>query len=81
MALVVGLAVWIVPLCAARRRRLGRRRCCGQQAVFFSKAALVTFGGAYAVLSYINQAAIAFGWVTPGQMATGLGLAESRRGR
>jgi chromate transporter len=51
-----------------------------QEAVFFSKAALVTFGGAYAVLAYMNAAAISFGWLAPGQMATGLGLAESTPG-
>jgi chromate transporter len=48
---------------------------------FFSKAALVTFGGAYAVLAYLNQAAVGvFGWLQPGQMAVGLGLAESTPG-
>ena len=53
----------------------------GQEAAFFSKAALVTFGGAYAVLAYINQAAVQqFGWLLPGQMVTGLGLAESTPG-
>jgi chromate transporter len=52
----------------------------GQQAVFFSKAALVTFGGAYAVLAYLNTAAVSFGWLAPGQMAAGLGLAESTPG-
>src|SRR5439155_1297161 len=53
----------------------------GQEAAFFSKAALVTFGGAYAVLAYINQAAVQqYGWLLPGQMVTGLGLAESTPG-
>jgi chromate transporter len=48
---------------------------------FFSKAALVTFGGAYAVLAYVDQAAVGvFGWLRPGQMAVGLGLAESTPG-
>lgn len=52
-----------------------------QQAWFFSKAAMVTFGGAYAVLAYINQAAVTqLGWLAPGQMVTGLGLAESTPG-
>jgi chromate transporter len=40
----------------------------------------VTFGGAYAVLAYLNAAAISFGWLAPGQMAAGLGLAESTPG-
>jgi chromate transporter len=53
----------------------------GEEAVFFSQAAMVTFGGAYAVLAYINQAAVQqFGWLLPGQMVTGLGLAESTPG-
>ena len=48
---------------------------------FFSKAAVVTFGGAYAVLSYVDQAAVAtYGWLQPGQMTVGLGLAESTPG-
>ena len=42
---------------------------------------MVTFGGAYAVLAYLNQAAVyQFGWLSPGQMVTGLGLAESTPG-
>ena len=41
---------------------------------FFSKAAVVTFGGAYAVLSYVDQAAVGtYGWLQPGQMTVGLG--------
>ena len=48
---------------------------------FFSKAALVTFGGAYAVLSYVNVAAVVqYGWLLPGQMVVGLGLAETTPG-
>ena len=48
---------------------------------FFSKAALVTFGGAYAVLSYVNVAAVSqYGWLLPGQMVVGLGLAETTPG-
>ncbi|HET9672724.1 MAG TPA: chromate transporter, partial [Actinomycetota bacterium] len=48
---------------------------------FFSKAAVVTFGGAYAVLAYVDHAAVStFGWLRPGQMAVGLGLAESTPG-
>lgn len=52
-----------------------------QEGVFFSKAALVTFGGAYAVLPYVAQQAVErFGWMAPGQMLDGLGLAESTPG-
>jgi chromate transporter len=71
--------VWIVPLVLISNASWAPE-VIGQQAVFFSKAALVTFGGAYAVLAYLNAAAISFGWLAPGQMAAGLGLAESTPG-
>ena len=51
-----------------------------QIALFFTKAAFVTFGGAYAVLSYITEVAVGSGWLTPQQMLIGLGLAESTPG-
>ncbi|MGF7052503.1 chromate transporter [Bosea sp. OAE752] len=48
---------------------------------FFSMMAVVTFGGAYAVLSYVAQAAVeGFGWLAPGEMLDGLGLAETTPG-
>jgi chromate transporter len=78
--LAVGLAAWLVPLIAVTLAP-GSPPVIGQEAAFFSRAALVTFGGAYAVLAYINQAAVQqFGWLLPGQMVTGLGLAESTPG-
>jgi chromate transporter len=78
--LVVGLAAWLVPLVVVSLLP-GTPPVIGQQAAFFSKAALVTFGGAYAVLAYINQAAVLqYGWLLPGQMVAGLGLAESTPG-
>ena len=50
-------------------------------AVFFSKMAFVTFGGAYAVLAYVAQQAVTtFHWVTPGEMLDGLGMAETTPG-
>ena len=50
-------------------------------ALFFSKMAVVTFGGAYAVLTYVAQQAVeSYGWLTPDQMLTGLGLAETTPG-
>jgi chromate transporter len=50
-------------------------------AVFFSKMALVTFGGAYAVLAYVAQQAVStYHWVTPGEMLDGLGMAETTPG-
>ena len=52
-----------------------------EEGVFFSKAAVVTFGGAYAVLAYIAQRAVeTFGWLRPGEMLDGLGLAETTPG-
>ena len=52
----------------------------GQIALFFTKAAFVTFGGAYAVLAYITDVAVGSGWLDTGQMLIGLGLAESTPG-
>jgi len=52
-----------------------------REGIFFSKAAVVTFGGAYAVLPYVAQHAVTpFGWLKPGQMMDGLGLAETTPG-
>ncbi len=52
-----------------------------QQSVFFSKTAVVTFGGAYAVLAYIAQQAVDnYGWLKPGEMLDGLGMAETTPG-
>ena len=78
--LAAGLAVWWIPLGLVIAWR-GPQDTITDEALFFSQAALVTFGGAYAVLSYINQAAVeTYGWLSPGQMVTGLGLAESTPG-
>ena len=52
-----------------------------QIAVFFSKMAVVTFGGAYAVLAYVAQEAVqTYGWLKPGEMLDGLGMAETTPG-
>ena len=52
-----------------------------QEGLFFSKAAVVTFGGAYAVLAYIAQQAVhTYGWLNPGEMLDGLGMAETTPG-
>jgi chromate transporter len=78
--LAIGLAVWWIPLLAVVLWR-GTEDTLSKEAFFFSQMAVVTFGGAYAVLAYINQAAVQhFGWLGPGQMVTGLGLAESTPG-
>ena len=55
--------------------------CSGQIAIFFSKMAMVTFGGAYAVLAYVAQQAVEnYGWLKPGEMLDGLGMAETTPG-
>ena len=78
--LVLGLLLWWIPLLAVIIWR-GPGDVLAQEAVFFSKAALITFGGAYAVLAYLAQAAVEhFGWLAPGEMLDGLGLAESTPG-
>jgi chromate transporter len=78
--LAIGSLVWWGPLLAVIALR-GTGDTLSKEALFFSQMALVTFGGAYAVLAYINQAAVeSFGWLDAGQMVTGLGLAESTPG-
>jgi chromate transporter len=60
---------------------LGTESIFTQEAFLFSKAAIVTFGGAYAVLGYVTQQAVdRYGWITPNDMITGLGLAETTPG-
>ena len=77
--LVCGL-LWAVPL-VLLRQRLGADSVFYQEAAFFSRAAVVTFGGAYAVLAYIAQEAVdTFHWLLPGEMLDGLGLAETTPG-
>lgn len=74
------LALWWLPVLACGLL-LGRDGIHFQQGLFFSKAALVTFGGAYAVLPYVAQMAVDhFGWLGQRQMMAGLGLAESTPG-
>lgn len=73
-------AVWLVPL-GALAVLLGPNHVLTDIGVFFSKLAVVTFGGAYAVLSYMGQAAVEEkGWLTPHQMIDSLGLAETTPG-
>ena len=59
---------------------LGYDSTLSQIGLFFTKAAFVTFGGAYAVLSYITEFAVSSGWLSTEQMLVGLGLAESTPG-
>jgi chromate transporter len=78
--LAVGLLAWGVPL-ATVAALTGRGSVFTQQGLFFSGAALVTFGGAYAVLAYVAQKAVAvYGWLAPGEMVRGLALAETTPG-
>ena len=77
--LAVGLAIWLVPL--ALVIAADPNGVLAEEALFFSTMALVTFGGAYAVLSYVQQAAVVrFGWLTSSEMAVGLSLAETTPG-
>ena len=79
LILIFGV-LWFGPI-ALLYRALGPDHVLAQQAIFFSKLAVVTFGGAYAVLAYMAQQAVeAFGWVTPEEMLDGLGLAETTPG-
>ncbi|GIL02347.1 MAG: chromate transporter [Alphaproteobacteria bacterium] len=74
------LAIWFVPL-AALLLFAGAGNVFTAEAVFFSKMATVTFGGAYAVLAYVAQQAVdVYGWLAPQEMLTGLGLAETTPG-
>lgn len=80
VTLLLGLVIWAAPLAGIAAWR-GRGDVLTREAWFFSKAAMVTFGGAYSVLAYINQAAVhEYGWLLPGQMIDGLGLAETTPG-
>lgn len=79
LQVVVFAVLWLAPL-------LGLRLLAGSpvlfiEALFFTKAAFLTFGGAYAVLPYIAQAGVVqYGWLTGPQMMDGLGLAETTPG-
>jgi len=76
----VWLALWLVPV-AALLVGLGPNNVFSQIAIFFSKMAMVTFGGAYAVLAYVaQQAADHYHWVQPREMLDGLGMAETTPG-
>jgi chromate transporter len=77
---VLGLALWALPLVALIAWR-GWESLHIQEYKFFSLAALVTFGGAYAVLAYVTQVvAGAYGWITHTQAIDGLALAETTPG-
>jgi len=76
----VCLALWLAPTIAAGIFQ-GWESTLFKEGLFFSKAAVITFGGAYAVLPYVAQQALFhYGWLKPGQMMDGLGLAETTPG-
>jgi len=77
---IVCLILWLAPTIVAGMLR-GWDSTLFKEGLFFSKAAVVTFGGAYAVLPYVAQQALFhYGWLKPGQMMDGLGLAETTPG-
>jgi chromate transporter len=76
----VWLLLWLVPV-AALLIAFGQANVFSQIALFFSKMAMVTFGGAYAVLAYVAQQAVEhYHWVGPREMLDGLGMAETTPG-
>lgn len=79
-AAVICALLWLLPVIVIVAV-LGMSNVFVQEALFFSKAAVVTFGGAYAVLGYVAQQAVGrYGWLSTADMATGLGLAETTPG-
>ncbi|EJL96807.1 chromate transporter, chromate ion transporter family [Pseudomonas sp. GM102] len=78
--LLVGTALWVLPM-GILTALFGWEGTLTQMAWFFTKAALLTFGGAYAVLPYVYQGAVGhYGWLTPTQMIDGLALGETTPG-
>lgn len=75
----IWLAIWLAPLAALDL--LSAAPVLAEVGAFFAKLAVVTFGGAYAVLAYMAQDVVtSFGWLTAGEMMDGLGLAETTPG-
>src|SRR5262249_53690060 len=76
----IWLALWLIPVIALLVT-LGASNVFSQIAIFFSEMAVVTFGGAYAVLAYVAQQAVEnYHWLKPGEMLDGLGMAETTPG-
>lgn len=76
----IGFFLWFAPVIALLAT-LGRGDVFTEISIFFSKMAMVTFGGAYSVLSYVAQQAVEhYGWLKPGEMLDGLGMAETTPG-
>jgi len=78
--LAVGGTLWVAPIVLLVAWR-GSDSVFVEEALFFSHAAMITFGGAYAVLGYIRDVAVGhYGWLAAGEMMDGLGLAETTPG-
>jgi chromate transporter len=78
--IAIGLSLWFAPI-VALAAWTGRDSIWVEGGVFFSTAAVVTFGGAYSVLAYVAQQAVqTYGWLLPGEMLDGLGMAETTPG-
>lgn len=78
--LLVGLALWLLPI-GWLLVNMGWEHTLTQMSLFFTKAACLTFGGAYAVLPYVYQGAVShFGWLSAPQMIDGLALGETTPG-
>ena len=78
--IAIWLAIWILPLLAVAAI-FGGDHVLAKLALFFSKLAVVTFGGAYAVLAYMAQDVVqTYNWLKPGEMLDALGLAETTPG-
>jgi len=76
----IWLTLWLAPV-AVLLATLGPHHVFSDIGLFFSKMAVVTFGGAYAVLAYMAQQAVdTYGWLKPGEMLDGLGMAETTPG-
>lgn len=79
MILAAGVTLWLLPFLVVALWR-GWDSIHAQEYRYFTQAALVTFGGAYAVLAYVAQAAPAYGWMSSAQAVDGLALAETTPG-
>ncbi len=81
LVLGIGVTVWVTPVVLVAILTAGTQSVFVDQGIFFGGMALVTFGGAYAVLSYVAQAAVqTYGWLSAGEMVRGLALAETTPG-
>jgi chromate transporter len=80
LTIVTWLVIWLLPV-ALMIAALGNDNVFASLAIFFSKMSVVTFGGAYAVLAYVAQEAVAtYHWLTAAEMLEGLALAETTPG-